>query len=96
MNKQLFGRLTPRMESFHDQLLNVKPQVDVERAMITTEVYKQYQDQPLAIKRGIMLKKVLESMSIFIEPEIMIVGKQASANRSAPILPRICNGMGHR
>lgn len=92
MNEEHFGTLTPRMKSFRDQLLSVTPQVDVERAMITTEVYREYQDQPLAIKRAIMLKKVLESMSIFIEPETMIAGNQASANRSAPIYPEYAMG----
>lgn len=32
-----FGSLTPRMESLREALLNARPQVCVERAMITTE-----------------------------------------------------------
>ena len=82
-----FGQLTPRMESFRDQLLDAKPQVDVERAVITTEVYRDCADQPLALKRAIMLKRVLEEMTIFIEPETLIAGNQASSNRGAPIFP---------
>lgn len=82
-----FGKLTPRMESFREELLNVKPQVCVERALITTQTYKENQDQPLAIKRALMLKNVLEQMTIFIEPQTMIAGNQASTNRSAPIFP---------
>ena len=82
-----FGDLTPRMKSFREELLNAKPQVCVERAMITTEIYRENQDQPLAIKRALMLKHVLEKMSIFIEPQTMIAGNQASSNRSAPIFP---------
>lgn len=82
-----FGELTPRMKSFREELLNAKPRVCVERAMITTETYRENQDQPLAIKRALMLKHVLEKMSIFIEPQTMIAGNQASSNRSAPIFP---------
>lgn len=82
-----FGTLTPRMESFREELLNVKPQVCVERAVITTQTYQENQDQPLALKRARMLKNVLEKMSIFIEPQTMIAGNQASTNRSAPIFP---------
>ena len=82
-----FGNLTPRMQNFRDELLNAKPQVCVERAVITTETYKENQDQPLAIKRALMLKNVLEQMSIFIEPQTLIAGNQASSNRSAPIFP---------
>lgn len=82
-----FGELTPRMQSFREDLLNVRPEVCVERALITTKVYQENQHQPLAIKRAIMLKEVLENMSIFIEPQTMIAGNQASSNRSAPIFP---------
>lgn len=82
-----FGDLTPRMQSFRDDLLNAKPQVCVERALITTKTYQENQDQPLAIKRALMLKNVLEQMSIFIEPQTLIAGNQASSNRSAPIFP---------
>lgn len=82
-----FGELTPRMQSFREDLLNAKPQICVERALITTKVYKENQDQPLAIKRALMLKEVLDHMSIFIEPQTLIAGNQASSNRSAPIFP---------
>ncbi len=82
-----FGRLTKRMECFREQLLNTKPQVCVERAVITTQTYQENQDQPLAIKRALMLKNVLERMTIFIESQTMIAGNQASTNRSAPIFP---------
>ena len=82
-----FGDLTIRMKSFREALLNVKPQVCVERAMITTKVYRENQNQPLAIKRALMLKNILEKMTIFIEPQTMIAGNQASTNRSAPIFP---------
>lgn len=82
-----FGKLTPRMQSFREDLLNAKPQICVERALITTKVYKENQDQPLALKRAQMLKEVLDHMSIFIEPQTLIAGNQASSNRSAPIFP---------
>lgn len=82
-----FGSLTPRMGSLREALLNARPQVCVERAMITTETYRENQDQPLAIKRALMLRHVLEQMTIFIEPQSMIAGNQASTNRSAPIFP---------
>lgn len=82
-----FGELTPRMRAFRDALLSAKPHVCVERALITTEVYRTHADEPLAIKRALMLKNVLEKMSIFIEPQTLIAGNHASANRSAPIFP---------
>lgn len=82
-----FGPLTPRMENFREELLAAQLQVCVERALITTQVYRENQDQPLALKRAIMLKEVLERMTIFIEPQTLIAGNQASSNRSAPTAP---------
>lgn len=82
-----FGTLTPRMQQFREELLAAQPQVCVERALITTKVYQEHQDQPLALKRALMLKEVLEQMTIFIESQTLIAGNQASSNRSAPIFP---------
>ncbi len=82
-----FGELTPRMADFRESLLEAQPQVCVERAMITTRVYQENQDQPLALKRAAMLREVLRHMTVFIEPQTLIAGNQASSNRSAPIFP---------
>ena len=82
-----FKKLSPRMNEFREELLNAKPQICVERALVTTKIYQENQDQPLAIKRALMLQNVLAGMTIFIEPQTLIVGNQAFTNRSAPIFP---------
>lgn len=79
--------LTRRMQSFRDELVAIKPRICTERAEITTRVYREHLDKPLAIKRALMLKEILENMSIYIEPETLIAGNQASSNRAAPIFP---------
>lgn len=82
-----FGELTGRMQEFRAVLLKTKPYICAERAILTTESYKEYQHQPLALKRAYMLRNILEHMTIFIEPQTILVGNQASGNRSAPIFP---------
>jgi formate C-acetyltransferase len=82
-----FGELTPRMRAFREELLAVKPFVCTERAKITTETYRENRDQPLALRRALMYQNVLEGMSIFIEPQTLLAGNQASGNRCAPIFP---------
>ncbi|MDR2535995.1 MAG: glycyl radical protein [Treponema sp.] len=82
-----FGELTPRMRSFREDLLNAKPSVCAERAQITTDACQANMDQPMVLRRSLMYKNVLEGMSIFIEPETLLAGNQASSNRSAPIFP---------
>jgi formate C-acetyltransferase len=75
------------MNSFRAGLLAAKPWVCVERAKLTTEAYRDNMDQPLALRRALMYRKVLENMSTFIEPQTLIAGNHASSNRSAPVFP---------
>ncbi len=82
-----FGRLTPRMAAWREELLDTPQSVCVERAMLTTETYKLHQNEPMVLLRALMVKNVLEHMSIFIEPATLIAGNQASSNRAAPIMP---------
>mgnify|MGYP000452923867 CR=1 FL=1 len=82
-----FGELTPRMKEFREDLLGRVPEVCVERALITTRVYREEQDAPLALKRAVMLREVLREMTIYIEPQTLLAGNQASSNRAAPIFP---------
>jgi formate C-acetyltransferase len=82
-----FGRLTPRMAAWREELLETPQSVCVERALLTTETYRLHQDEPMVLRRALMVRNVLEHMSIFIEPATLICGNQASANRAAPIMP---------
>lgn len=47
-----FGRLSPRMADFREALLGTQPQICVERAVLTTQSYREHGDKPLAIKRA--------------------------------------------
>lgn len=86
-NVEHFGDLTPRMEKFREDVLNKKPYICAERAMLVTETYKEHKNQPAVVKRALMLKNILDKMSIYIEDETLIVGNQAASNKDAPIFP---------
>ncbi|WP_027634783.1 glycyl radical protein [Clostridium butyricum] len=86
-NVERFGSLTSRMNDFREQVLEEKPYIDAERALLATEAYKENKNQPAVMKRALMLKNILEKMSIYIEDETLIVGNQASSNKDAPIFP---------
>lgn len=86
-NVERFGSLTSRMNNFREQVLEEKPYIDAERALLATESYKENKNQSAVIKRALMLKNILEKMSIYIEDETLIVGNQASSNKDAPIFP---------
>lgn len=85
--KNYFGEMTEKMKKFRMELVEAKPHICVERALITTKVYRENQDQPLAIKRAIMLRSILEGMSIFIEPQSLIAGNQAQQQSQRTHIP---------
>ncbi|AYW44613.1 glycyl radical protein [Tetragenococcus koreensis] len=82
-----FGLLTDRMDEYREAVLEKKPYICAERALLATEAYKENQNQPNVLKRALMLQNILQKMSIYIEDETLIVGNQAGSNRDAPIFP---------
>lgn len=86
-NKAYFGSLTDRMKAFREEVLDEKPYIDAQRAVLATQVYKENQNQPRVMVRALMLQKILENMSIYIEDKTLIVGNQATKNKNAPIFP---------
>jgi formate C-acetyltransferase len=75
------------MAAWREELMDTPQSVCVERAMLTTQTYLEHQNEPMVIRRALMVKNVLENMSIFIEPATLLCGNQSSANRAAPIMP---------
>ncbi len=86
-NKEHFGELTERMKIFREEVLDEKPHIDAERAILVTESYKKNQNQPPVMKRALGLKNILENMTIYIEKNSLLAGNQATKNCNAPIFP---------
>lgn len=86
-NKAHFGSLTPRMQAYRESVLDKKPYIDAQRALLATESYKKHCNQPPVMKRALMLQNILEKMTIYIEDETVLVGNQASSNKDAPVFP---------
>lgn len=86
-NVEHFGRLTERMKEFREEVLDEKPYIDAQRAILATLAYKENLNQPRVMVRAKMLEKVLDHMSIYIEDKSLLAGNQATKNRNAPIFP---------
>lgn len=91
-NTEHFGSLTERMKAFREEVLSEKPYVDAERAVLATEAYRENLNQPRVMARALMLKKILENMSIYIEDKTLLAGNQATKNVNAPIFPEYTMG----
>lgn len=86
-NIEHFGTLTERMKEFREEVLDEKPYIDAQRAILATLAYKENLNQPRVMVRAKMLEKVLDNMSIYIEDKSLLAGNQATKNRNAPIFP---------
>lgn len=82
-----FGDLHSRTAAMRKRILDTQPTVCTERAVLTTEAYRAHEQDQVVLKRAYMLDTVLRNMSIYIDPDALIAGNQASADRAAPIFP---------
>ncbi len=63
--------------------------LDLERARLLTESYKQNANEPMPFRRAKALAHILENMTIYIRPGEMIVGNYASNSESVPFYPEL-------
>jgi len=76
-----------RTVKLNDELLEVKPEICVERARLVTRSYKETEGEPMVIRRAKAMYKILTEMTVFIQKDQLIAGTQASKLRSAPLFP---------
>lgn len=80
--------LPERIQAHKLELVNiVTPPICTERAQAYTKAYKENEDKPVIIQRALALKEHLETRTIWIKNNELIVGNQASKLRAAPIFP---------
>ena len=91
-NREHFGALTGRMQAFREEVLDERPFIDAERAVLATEAYEASKNQPPVMRRALMLERILDEMSIYIEDKTLICGNQATKNCNAPIFPEYTLG----
>jgi formate C-acetyltransferase len=70
-----------------EQLLHTTPSLCAERGLLITEAYEKHQADPPVLRRAKALAHILANMTIYIAPQEIIVGNQASAPRAAPLFP---------
>lgn len=76
-----------RIKKLRESVLSQTPMVCIERARFVTEAYKENEAEPVYIKRAKALEKTLKNMHIYIKEGELIVGNEASEERTAPVFP---------
>jgi hypothetical protein len=56
-----------------------------ERAMIYTRVFREHEDEPFMRCNALAFATILREMTVYVEPDSLVFGNQASRNFAAPI-----------
>jgi pyruvate formate-lyase/glycerol dehydratase family glycyl radical enzyme len=76
-----------KTERLRDSIIGVVPQLCPERARFYTNAWREHEELPVAIRRAMAFKAVLEHQTVFIRPEELVVGNQAGRPVAAPVFP---------
>lgn len=76
-----------RIRTLRYKFLASPRHVDVERAVIVTDVYRENEDKPPIIRRALSLEALLSRMSVKIREGELIVGNHAKEIRGVPLFP---------
>ncbi|MDD5711949.1 MAG: pyruvate formate lyase family protein [Smithellaceae bacterium] len=63
--------------------------IDLERARLLTKSYRATEGEPMGIRRAKALAHILDNMTIYINPEEIIVGNYCSNKDSVPFYPEL-------
>jgi formate C-acetyltransferase len=82
-----FGPLNARTAAIRARLLETQSAVCTERAVLATESYRAHEMDQVVLKRAWMLDNVLRNMTLYVDPDALLLGNQAGSDRAAPIFP---------
>ncbi|WP_010238291.1 glycyl radical glycerol dehydratase DhaB1 [Clostridium arbusti] len=86
-----FSTQTERINILKAQILNAKPCVEPERAVLITKSFKETEGEPSILRRALALKKILENIPVTIREEELIVGSLTKEPRSSQVFPEFSN-----
>jgi len=78
---------TDRVSRLVDRLLDAKPQLESERAVLLTESYKSTEALPVIKRRSAAFSHILKNISVTIRPDELIVGTPTVNPKSCQTFP---------
>jgi len=81
---------TPRVQQARERAVLTKPSIDLERAKIFTEVFKETEGESMVIRRAKAFRELCQRRTIFIQDGELIVGTPGSRIRAGIFCPDIC------
>ena len=78
-----FERVNKLRQIFLDRPFNI----DIQRARLVTEAYKEHEEDSFSLKTAYALKNILENVDIYIYDDELLVGEVAAPAKAAPVYP---------
>ncbi|WP_321334112.1 glycyl radical protein [Breoghania sp.] len=82
-----FTKPTDRVIRLKNQILNARPYVESERAVLATEAYKASEGLPPIVRRAKVAEKIFNELPVTIRDDELIVGSITKNPRSTEICP---------
>ena len=81
---------TPRLKRLRKISHETQPHLDLERALIETEVYKQYEGKvSTPVLRALVLKEYFSKKTLYFGEDELLVGEKGPTPQSSPTFPEI-------
>ncbi len=77
----------PRVNRLRDSFLKREFNIDIERARLVTESYRENEDAPVKLKCARALANVLDNVELHIYDDELIIGDIAAPAKAAPVYP---------
>ena len=83
--------MNDRVSKLRQQSLDTIPTLSIERALIVTDVYKEYEGKvSIPILRALAFKALCEKKTVIIYDGELIVGEKGHKAKAAPTYPELC------
>lgn len=79
--------INERTKRLREKMEKRKATICAQRAVLYTQSFQQTEGEPYILRKAKAFAYTLEHMTIYIEPDSLIFGNQASQNFAAPIFP---------
>jgi len=86
-----FSKPTKRIEALKEQILSAVPSIEVDRALLITQSFKETEGQPAIVRRAKAIEKILAEIPIIIRNQELIVGSLTQEPRSSQVFPEFSN-----
>jgi pyruvate formate-lyase/glycerol dehydratase family glycyl radical enzyme len=76
-----------RVARLRQRLVETRPEIFVERALLVTDAYRETENSPVVLRRAWTLKRILEHSRIDIKADERIVGCKTPLPKGSPLYP---------